>query len=77
MEQLAHDGDDGLERGFVAREQLLVEGPNVRLMGDGRQGGHVESAAPVSIAIFEIRGGVRTDVPDSTTRTSSPACATH
>ena len=52
VEELAHDGDQGLHFGFAARQEVGIEGAQVRLMADGDQRGHVEGAAQVAIAVF-------------------------
>lgn len=40
VEQLAHDGDQGLHFGFAAHQQLQIEGAHMRLMAADHQGGH-------------------------------------
>ncbi len=35
VEELAQDGDQGLHFGFAARDEVEVEGAQVRLMADG------------------------------------------
>ena len=57
VEELAHDGDQGLEFSFAARQELLVEGGPMRFMLKGEQGGPVEAAAQPGVAELADAGG--------------------
>ena len=50
VQEFAHGGDQGLEFGFTAPQQVVVESAQVGLTTNGHQGGHVEGAAQVSVA---------------------------
>lgn len=50
MEEFSHDGCEGLHFGLAAGQQAEVESSQMRLMANGDEGGHVESAAQVPIA---------------------------
>jgi hypothetical protein len=43
VQEFAHDGDQGLHFEFALREQMLIEGAQVRVVLDGDQGGHEQS----------------------------------
>lgn len=57
VEQLACDRDEGLEFGFVAALQELVEGLHVGIAPHGHQGGHVEGSAQMAVAGAADAGG--------------------
>ena len=50
VQELAHDGDQGLEFFFAPVEQMVIEGAQMRIVLHGDQGGHIESAAQVAVA---------------------------
>ena len=50
VQELPHDGDEGLHFGFAFAEQMLIEGAKMRIVPHGHQGGHKEGAAQVTIA---------------------------
>ena len=50
VEQFAGDGDEGLHFGFVAGDQVLIEGFDVGVLLGRDQCGHVEDAAQVSVS---------------------------
>ena len=49
VQQFAHHGDEGDHLGFALGAEVLIESPQVRLVPNGHQGGHVESAAQVNL----------------------------
>lgn len=56
MQQFAHHRDEGDHLGFALGAEVLIESPQVRLMPNGHQGGHVESAPQVGVAGFADAG---------------------
>src|SRR3972149_6224277 len=50
VQELPHDGDEGLEFGFAFAEQMLIEGTQRGIVLHGNQSGHKEGGAQMAIA---------------------------
>src|ERR1035437_4851219 len=45
VQELPHDGDEGLHFGFAFGEQMLIEGAEMGIVTHGNEGGHRERGA--------------------------------
>jgi len=50
VQHFAGDRDEGLQLGFVACQQGLVESAQMRIMADRNQSGHVKGATQIAVA---------------------------
>ena len=49
VQEFAHDSDESLHLGFAASNQEFVEGAQMRIVLDGDESGHEQSAAQVTV----------------------------